>query len=318
MVYIVVLNWRGAADTLACLESLANLKGVRYRIVVCDNDSPDNSYDSIRSGILESKSFEKYELIELDREQAESGRAYVSLNEDFITMIQTGDNLGFSGGNNVGIKYSLNQSDMDYVWILNNDTEVDRDALKNMLITSELDPSVGVCGSRMVYSENKDILQGFGGVYNKWTATSKHYLEGFPSDQVYDQYVIEHNIDYIIGASMLIPRSVIEKVGLLDQDYFLYYEELDYAARLKKHGLKLKVSVDSVVYHKEGASMNHDKGVFSDYLFVRNRLLFTKRFHKKFYFIVFMSLFLVFINRLRRFEFKKGLNVFKVILGLKF
>lgn len=317
MIYIIVLNWKGAADTIACLKSLFFLKDVKFRIVVCDNASPDNSYSDIRDWLMNQKQqssgyMESCSLIELTNDDS---LHYLIHEEDkSIYLIQTGTNLGYAGGNNVGIRFAMNQPDMSYVWVLNNDTEVEPDSLYYMVERCESDPKIGICGSKLVYHHDRSKLQGLGGLYNPWLCTTKHYAAFSDSQSEFDDIDVAKKIDYIIGASMLLTRPLLERIGLLCEDYFLYYEEIDLALRAK--GLfSLGVASKSVVYHKEGASMDRGRSIMSDYYAVRNKILVTRKFYPKYYYVVFISLFLVLLNRLRRFEFKKAFSVFRIIIS---
>lgn len=316
MIYIIVLNWKGAADTIACLNSLFFLKDVKFHIVVCDNASPDNSYSDIRDWLINQKQqssgyMESCSLIELTNDDS---LHYLIHEEDkSIYLIQTGANLGYAGGNNVGIRFAMNQPDMSYVWILNNDTEVESDSLYYMIKRCGLDHRIGICGSRLVYYHDKQKLQGLGGIINPWLCTTKHYAAFEKSDVVFKDDEVEKNIDYIIGASMLLSRSLLERVGLLCEDYFLYYEEVDLAQRAKPY-FKIGVASDSVVYHKEGASTGGNKSFISDSCYLKNRLLIAKRFFPKSYWVVRVSYIITLFNRLHRFQ----LLSFKLCIRLLF
>lgn len=316
MVYIIILNWKGAEDTISCINSLFKLKDSKFRIVICDNQSPDDSYINIRDWLISQQKIASsymttHSLVELDNNRSQN--YIIPHNEQSVYLIQTGDNLGYAGGNNVGIRLAMNQPDMEYVWILNNDTEVESDSLYHLVKRCELDPRIGICGSRLIYDYDRSKLQGLGGIYNPWLATTKHFAAFYDSNLEFDDMEVAKNIDYIIGASMLLTRPLLEKIGLLSEDYFLYYEEIDLALRAKKL-FSLGVASKSIVYHKEGASMDGGRSVFSDYYAVRNKIRVTKKFYPEFYFFVYISLFGVLLNRLRRLEFKKGLSVFKMIL----
>ncbi len=315
MVYIVVLNWNGFNDTIACLGSLFKLTNIRFRIVICDNLSADDSYFDIRDWILENKNRSSFlvnkELVELDLIAA--GKYVISDCEDALYLIQTGSNLGYAGGNNVGIRFAMNQPDMRYVWILNNDTEVEPSSLFYMVNKCDLNPNIGICGSKLIYNSNRSKLQGLGGIYNPWLCTTKHYAAFYDSTLNFNDERVADEIDYIIGASMLLTKPLLDKIGLLCEDYFLYYEELDLALRMKNN-FSIGVSTDSIVYHKEGASTGGKRSALSDYYSVRNRVLITKKFHPEFLPIVIFSLLFVIVNRLRRLEFKKAWFVFKLML----
>jgi GT2 family glycosyltransferase len=314
MVYIILLNWKGASDTLACLDSLAHLYGVKYRLVICDNASPDNSYEKIRAGIQSSAYYAAAPLVELNREHAE--RYVISADEqNTIFLIQTGDNLGYAGGNNVGIRFSLNQNDMKYVWILNNDTLVEPDALALMVNACNDNPEIGICGCKLIYEYDRDKLQGLGGVYNSWLGTNYHYAANLPATSIFNNDDVSEKIDYVIGASMLLSKALLSHVGLLCEDYFLYFEELDITYRARKYGYRHYVVTKAIVYHKEGGSTGHcnNKSTFSDSLAIKNRILFSIKFHPYKLPFVWSGLWVALFNRLRRNEVKKAIGILKVI-----
>lgn len=171
-----------------------------------------------------------------------------------------------------------------------------------MVKRCESDPQIGICGSRLVYYYDKQKLQGLGGIINPWLCTTKHYAAFEKSDLVFNDDEVEKNIDYIIGASMLLSRGLLEKVGLLCEDYFLYYEEVDIAQRSKPY-FKIGVASESIVYHKEGASTGGAMNYFSDACCLRNRLRIAERFFPKSYWIVRLSYIIAMFNRLRRRQF---------------
>jgi GT2 family glycosyltransferase len=315
MVYIIILNWKGAVDTLACLKSLIQLHGVEYRLVVCDNASPDHSYEHIRAGLQNSANYVVLPLIELERNEAEQ---YVipASEQNAVYLIQTGDNLGYAGGNNVGIRFALNQADMRYVWLLNNDTEVAPDALLHMVQRCQTDPNIGICGSRLVYFHDRAHLQGLGGNYNRWLGTTRHYAAHVPSDAVFDDDIVSAEIDYVIGASMLLTRQVLERIGLLCEDYFLYFEELDMAMRASPL-FKISVATNSIVYHKEGgSSKDRYPSLLADNFAIRSRLLFSNKFYPFSYWIVRFSLIFVFINRLKQRRYSSARNIVSILIGI--
>lgn len=317
MVYIIVLNWKGAKDTIACLSSLSNLRKVEYRIVVCDNASPDNSYQEILDEVKHMPQYRNYSIVELSRDEAETYNISTDVSiENKLYFIQTGQNLGYAGGNNVGIRFAMNQADMRYVWLLNNDTEVDPDALYYLVDRCEYNKQIGICGSRLVYYYDREHLQGLGGVYNKWWGTTHHYAAYQPSDSIFDDDTVSNEIDYVIGASMLLTRDLLDGVGLLCEDYFLYFEELDLSLRAK-NVFKQSIATKSIVYHKEGGTTNdgNSKSNFADYLAIKNRVLITKKYNQKYLIFVCISLVFVFFNRIRRFQFKKSLGVISAMFN---
>lgn len=312
MVYIIVLNWKNAEDTIACFKSLLGLKDADFRIVICDNASPDDSYIEIKESLLAMPVANEYDLIELNRSEAES--YLIPEKEQGVYLVQTGENLGYAGGNNVGIRLAMNQADMRYVWVLNNDTEVEPDSLYELLDRCEKDSGIGICGSRLVYDHDRTKLQGLGGVYNSWFCRTKHYAAFMDSQTTFDDDSVSKQIDYVIGASMILTKPLLEKVGLLCEDYFLYFEELDISLRAKGF-FKIGVATKSIVYHKEGASTESGKSDLADFYSIKNRLLVTKKFKRKKILTVWLSLFVVCCVRGRNMEWSKAKQCMKIFFG---
>lgn len=299
MVYVVVLNWNGAADTIACLKSLALLNGDLPKVLVCDNASTDNSWAMLQ--------------------------AYVDSQQQLdIQLIQTGANLGFAGGNNVGLRVALSDPEMTFVWLLNNDTEVAPEALRALKTYMSRHPEVGISGSTLLYMHDRERIQAVGGRYNYWLGISRHVLghEQYSDDVC--RSVDPASLDYVVGASMFIRRSVLETVGLLSEDYFLYWEEIDWASRMRRDmpTLRLGYAPDSLVYHKEGASTGANdwqekvRTNFADYFFITSRLKFTRKYGVLHSVSVQASMLFVCMNRLRRRKFRSALVALFCFFGI--
>jgi len=305
LVYIILLNWKNAVDTIDCLKSLKKITDIENKIIVCDNHSPDDSLERIKL-FIEGDDFYSKSFLDLSGSDNKTHKLGYK-----ITLIATDKNLGFAGGNNVATKIALSQSDADYIWLLNNDTEVEPNSLSEIIKRFRKNPKIGVCGSKLVYSHQRDKIQGLGGRINPFTCATKHIPWLAPSKQEYNDEEMEKQISYVLGASMMFSRAALEKVGLLCEDYFLYYEEVDMCNRLKKAGFELGVASKSIVYHKEGASTNYGKSDVADYCSVRNRILIAKKFYPSYILTVKLSLLGVIFNRLKRREFKRALDYIK-------
>lgn len=195
---------------MKCLRSLEGLNYSDYVILVVDNGSTDDSVARIR---------ERY---------------------PGVLLIETGQNLGFSAGNNVAIRYALERG-ADYVWLLNNDTIVDPHSLSAMVEVAEANPKIGAVGSVLYEMNQKDKIQAYGGGrIHLWLGMSRHVLVPIPDD----------NLGYIIGASLLARRPLMEDVGLLDDNFIMYWEDADYAFRMRAAGWKLAVAPEARVWHK--------------------------------------------------------------------
>lgn len=304
-VYIIVLNWNGKRDTISCLDSLRclNTEGrVDYVAVVCDNDSDDGSVEAILEWARNAPAFvdvpahlKRYlpamlpcevSLAELDRFEVESGRRVSDAN---LVLIKTGDNLGYAGGNNVGIRFALAQGDADFVWVLNNDTFVHPDALFTLVERGLRGDDVAMVGSTLCYFDNPDKIQARGGAHfvpvraRAWPIGEGECRSESAGESVTD---VESEMSYVIGASLLVPRAFLETVGLMQEDYFLYYEELDWAERARRNSSRawrLGYAERSLVFHKVGASAgSSQRTAFSLRYLYGNQLRFMRRFYPKY------------------------------------
>ncbi|HPX61882.1 MAG TPA: glycosyltransferase family 2 protein [Deltaproteobacteria bacterium] len=276
---IILVNWNGWRDTLECLESLQLLDYPDFRVVVCDNASNDGSVNMIR----EWAAGNHLSFMELPRHEAEELSECNDL--PWLTLIRIDENLGFAGGNNVGIRFGLSRA-FDYFWLLNNDTVVEPGALKYLVQRMLEKPTIGICGSTIRLYENREKVQALGGGrYLQWLGLPWHYGRYFKADSVETvmQSVAEARMNYVEGASMLVSRRFVDTVGLLCEDYFLFLEEADWAVRAKAY-FSLGYAPRSVVYHKIGASIGTcsnplKKSYLCDFYNIRNRILFAKRYY---------------------------------------
>lgn len=298
-VCILILNWNSWPDTLECLESVFRNTHHPYQVVVCDNGSDDGSLERIRewsAGQIECSSppghcchgftfppvAKPIACVEYDRPQAEAG-GNASAADIPLVLVQNGDNLGFAGGNNVGLRYVLCSGGFDHVWLLNNDTVIKPDALACLVRRMEQSPQAGMCGSTIPYYHEPHLLWAAGGaVYNPWLARSRNMGVYQPVESHLRYRGLERQIDYVVGASLLASSAFLRDVGLLCEDYFLYFEELDWARRGRsRYGLVY--APDSLVYHKVGASTGlgrtrRRENPALENLMLRNKLLITRRF----------------------------------------
>ena len=245
--YIVLLNWNGWRDTIACLESLCALDHPRVKVVVCDNDSSDGSLDRIRAWCRGEtaaqlpdnerlKATMRAEPAPVPFAETTASAVYsgtADTGDSRLVLIANQGNLGFAGGNNVGLRFALAQADMSHAWILNNDTVVDNDCLANMHRRLEQAEAPAVCGSMIHFFDDPTVIQAIGG--NRFNTRTGVALQSegrfLGEDEVIDIAAVEGDLDYISGCSLLIPRELLESVGLLNDDYFLYYEEIDWFTR---------------------------------------------------------------------------------------
>lgn len=313
-VYIVIVNWNGWRDTVECLESLLSLNYSPYTVVICDNGSGDESLHKLRDWMEERE----IEWAEYTAAEAETG-GIPSWDYPFV-LIRNGENLGFAGGNNVALRYALARDDFGYAWLLNNDTAVEPDALCALVRRMHEEPSAGMCGSTLRYYDRREKVQAYGGGhYCPWVGLPWHFGRFVPPWFKADPAAAERSMNYVEGASMLVSRELLVRVGLMCEDYFLYFEEADWANRA--HGrFTLAYAPESVVYHKVGRSIGtrsnpRKKSYTCDYFNVRNRILFTRRYYPKALPTVFLVLLGAMLLRLLLLKFDRAVMIYKLLFG---
>ncbi|MGA8940213.1 MAG: glycosyltransferase family 2 protein [Acidobacteriaceae bacterium] len=218
-VVVIVLNWNGWKDTVACLEALANIEYANMSAVVVDNGSSDESVARIREAFPQVK------------------------------LIETGSNLGFAGGVNAGIRDAFS-GQSDYVWLLNNDAAPLPAALAALVCKAQSDPRFAEVGSVLIYADRPDVVQAWGGgQVNRWMGRATHATRRHDDGW----------FDYMTAASVLLRRQSLEEVGLFDESFFLYWEDTDLSIRLRLKNWKLGVAADAFVLHRENGSTGRNR-----------------------------------------------------------
>jgi len=242
-VAIVVLNWNGRDDTIECLESLRRLEYPRFGVVVVDNGSTDGSVAAIKGRFPE------------------------------VVVLETGANLGYAGGNNVGIKWALAKT-AEYILLLNNDTVVARDMLSELVSAAATVPEGSVIGPPIFYYDKPDRLCFLGARWSneyggfRYEGGGKQLEHGVPRIR---------EVDYVNGCALMAGRSVFEEVGQLDEAFFLTYEETDWCYRARRHGHRCFVATSAKVWHKVSASFGGAKSPLIVYFMTRNKLLWARK-----------------------------------------
>lgn len=246
-IYIILLNFNGYKDTIECIKSIRKKeKKIDYEIIVVDNKSTDNSIEEL------SKLRDIY-------------------------LIESNENKGFSYGNNLGIKYALNKG-AKYILLLNNDTVIDENSISILKEEMDKHKKLGIISSRIMYYDFPDRINCDGGYINWLRGTAVIENKG----NLYKK--CEKNFKYtefVTGCCMLIKREVLETIGYLPEEYFMYYEDVDYCVKVREYGFKIGVCYDSVIYHKESASSGGNENSFAIKWNTRNRMIFIKKYKCK-------------------------------------
>jgi GT2 family glycosyltransferase len=241
-VHIVVLNWNGKSDTLECLTSLQSVSYPNRMIVVVDNGSTDGSEEAIKTAFPD------------------------------VTFIQTGENLGYAEGNNVGIRHAM-ESGADFVFILNNDTITDSNVVTALVAEAEKNPNAAILGPKIYFYDRPDIINSAGGHLDYLTLARGHIGYGVRDDGT--TYASVAAVEWITGCAMLLRLSVLREVGFFDPDFFLICEELDLCTRIRKRGFEILFVPEAKLWHKVSAAFDGNFSALYCYYFFRNSLLYV-------------------------------------------
>ena len=219
-------------------------------------------------------------------------------------MVALEENRGFAGGNNAGVALACRCSDVQYLWFLNNDTVLEPGCYGALLDRFADDPAIGQCGPTIAFYAAPDEGQALGGSAVRWaTARGRHIGLGTPLDRLPDVAVVEAQMAYVSGASLVIRRGLMDLIGPMGEDYFLYCEEADLAMR-SPPPFRLAWAPAAILWHKEGASIGSKSiGRPSDtslYYLTRNALVFVRR-HRPLYLLPVIAVRIV-LDGMRHFD----------------
>jgi len=240
LVSIITVNYNQGKVTAELLHSLRRITYPSLEIIVVDNGSPRENPDFLKEQFPE------------------------------ITLVKTGENLGFAGGNNAGIRISKGK----YLMFLNNDTEVDPGFLEPLVELLEKNPEIGMVSPKVKYFHKPGVLQYAGFTrMNPYTIRNRGIGYMMPDSPEFNTL---SETNYIHGAAMMLPERVVEEVGLMPEVYFLYYEEYDWTEMVKRAGYKIYYHPESTIYHKESVTTGVESPLKTYYI-NRSRLIFTRR-----------------------------------------
>ncbi len=198
-------------------------------------------------------------------------------------------NLGFTGGNNLGITYAKG----DYLFVINNDTEVTANLIGQLVDTLEKHPQIGVISPKINYWDKQDVLQYTGYTDMNYYTARNQCIGQLEKDKGQYDY-LTGKTGYAHGAAMLVKREAMDKAGVLADNFFIYYEELDWCERIKKAGYEVWVDMKALLYHKESMTVGK-RSAFKEYYMTRNRILFNRKHAPPFAFFIFTIFFTAFV-----------------------
>jgi len=248
------------------------------------------------------------EVIVIDNASKQDEASFIAQRYPYVKTIRTDRNLGFAGGNNIGIKEAKGQ----YLFLINNDTVFKEFNIEPLIRRFDSSPQIGIVCPKIRFAWGTDPIQ-----YAGYTLLSKITIRnqsiGF-SEEDKGQYDIARPTPYAHGAAMLIKREAIEKVGLMPEDYFLYYEEIDWSMMFTRNDYEIWYDPACTVYHKESQSTGQDSPLRTYYI-TRNRLLLVKRnWQGIFKYLAFSYLMCLVAPRdLLKYAFKGKVNHFKAV-----
>ncbi len=253
------MNWNGDEDTIECLESLKELNYPNFDVFLVDNNSEKQSIDNLID-YLNNDSFYNSVIIEKD-----DLNTFDKKDENNLVFILNNTNAGFAGGNNVALNYIRNNISSGYVMLLNNDTIVSKDLLTGLVNKFNESDDIAFVGANHYYYHDRNTLQTVGGgsidlVHGECSAITTPNLQ--------DEF------DFLTGSCVFMSCDVLRDVGLMNEEYFMYWEDVDWSTAARKKGYKLKISDTGYIFHKEGASI---QSVSRIYYHTRNRILYMKR-----------------------------------------
>lgn len=331
---VVIVNWRRAADTIECLESLLR-STVAVRVVVVDNASGDGSSETIEqwgagtaAATVASPAMARLTTPPLSkprtiRRLSAAEAAIAAPDSAAVTIIDAGSNLGFAGGNNLGLGFLLRSPQTEYVWLLNNDTVVEPEAARALLARLAATHNVGMCGTVVRYYFRPDTLQALNGHrFSLMTGTSRGIGSGSPANTAFDPARVARETDFVLGASLAVSRRFVDTIGPMTEAYFLYFEEVDWAYR-NAGRFAVAFAHGAIVYHKEGGSIgssarNGQRSAMSDYYLTRSRLGFVRRrapLLLPWHWLLTLALI---GRRILRVQPKKALVLLRALLGLRY
>ncbi len=243
-VSIIILNWNGWRDTLECLQSVQQINYPNFRVLVVDNGSSDESVAQIR-------------------------RAFPD-----VDLLETGENLGYAGGNNAGIVHAMKEP-IEFILLLNNDTIVDPEILTAFVSAASVNPAAGIFGAKSYYYSKPETIWALGGKWDRSVTEIRFICKDEEDPAV--SYVQPFEVDYVIGCALFCRVAMIQHIGMMEEAFFLNFEEMDWCYRARAAGY-LSYSVPGAkMWHKVSVSFGGAESPLWKYFMTRNELLWASK-----------------------------------------
>lgn len=252
LVAVILVAYGGRDDTLSCLSSLYKSDYANLKFILVDNASPDDT----------------------------SQRVAIEFPD--VEIIKSEKNLGFAGGNNLGIDFAI-QIGAGYIFLLNNDTEIASDAVRLLVKSAMQIEKLGAIGPLIYYHEKKDLIWSAGGRIDfRW---SNSYHRGIRSKDE-KQFDSLEEVDYLTGCALMFPAEIVTEIGKLDESYWMYYEDADLCQRLKKAGFSIMFEPSAKVWHKISSSTGGNLSKRKMWYKFRSGIMFFRRYSPSVFWVV--------------------------------
>lgn len=261
-IYVIILNYNNYYDTFNCIDSLLKNSN-EICIVIVDNHSANSSFEEI------------------------------TRNYPNITCLKTDYNGGYAFGMNYGAKYAL-LNGAEYVLLLNNDTTVEKDAIKLLVQSAQKDDNIGIVSPKVLYMHDKNLIYSAGGEFKKWLCVGKGRFQRKETNLFGNE---DREIDFAEGSCLLVKRKVFEEIGFIPEKYFMYFEDLDFSLKVNKK-FNIYYCSKAVIYHKAGGGTSWlNASPLYNFYFTRNRILFYKELNAFWqYYSILFSLIIVLLK----------------------
>ncbi len=256
---------------IECYITKNKAKQMKTVSIITVNYNHSHVTDALLDSIFLENEYENIEIIVVDNNSAVDPIPEWEVKYPSVIFVRADRNLGFAGGNNLG----LNKAKGDYLFFVNNDTMFTKNLISNLVNTMEKHPTIGIISPKILYYEQPEMLQYAGYTSMNYYTARNNCIGQFEQDKgQYDHLIGQTGFAH--GAAMMLTRAAIDKAGPMLENYFLYYEELDWADRIKQAGMEVWVNMSATIYHKESISVGKQSAI-KIYFMNRNRLLFIRR-----------------------------------------